>query len=151
MSPYLAFGVASLPALRLRRQDEAMVRFSQRRAEFNRRATNRVVRPLSGYLPLWSIVEHTGRRSRATYRTPVSMFATADGVAILLPYGPNRDWVRNLRAAGRGRVEFKGRTFEVDRPEVVPTAEALPRLRSPWRQLLRHAGVPDTLVLRRAG
>ncbi|BBZ35403.1 nitroreductase family deazaflavin-dependent oxidoreductase [Mycolicibacterium confluentis] len=127
-----------------------MVRFSQRRAEFNRRVTNRLVRPLSGYLPMWSIVEHTGRRSGATYRTPVSMFSTPDGVAVLLPYGPQRDWIRNLESAGGGRVKFAGRTFAVDQPRVVPTTTALADLKTPWRQLMARAGIDDTLLLRRA-
>lgn len=135
------------------RQDDGMVRFSQRRALFNRRVTNRLVTPLSGYLGLWSIVEHTGRRSGAAYRTPVTMFSTPDGVAVLLPYGPQRDWIKNLQASGGGRVKFAGRTFAVDRPRVVPTADALPLLNAPWRQLLARVGVgvPDTLLLKRAG
>jgi deazaflavin-dependent oxidoreductase (nitroreductase family) len=128
-----------------------MVRFSQRRAVFNRRVTNRLVAPLSGVVPLWSIVEHTGRRSGRTYRTPVSMFATPDGIAVLLPYGTQPDWLKNLQASGGGRVKFAGRTFAVDQPRVVPTAEALPLLNTPWRQLLARAGVPDTLLLRRVG
>ena len=127
-----------------------MVRFSERRARFNRRVTNRVVRPLSGYLPLWSIIEHMGRRSGSIYRIPVSMFSTDDGVAVLLPYGRQRDWVKNLQHAGGGRVKFGGRTFAVDQPRIVPTTEALPLLRAPWRQLLARAGVEDTLLLRRA-
>ncbi|OBF28666.1 nitroreductase family deazaflavin-dependent oxidoreductase [Mycobacterium sp. ACS4331] len=127
-----------------------MVRFSQRRAEFNRRVTNRLVRPLSGYVPMWSIVEHTGRRSGTTYRTPVSMFSTPDGVAVLLPYGPQRDWIRNLQNTGGGRVKFAGRTFAVDQPRVVPTAAVLPELKPPWRQLMARAGVEHTLLLRRA-
>jgi deazaflavin-dependent oxidoreductase (nitroreductase family) len=128
-----------------------MVRFSQRRALFNRRVTNRLVTPLSGYVGLWSVVEHTGRRSGATYRTPVTMFATPDGVAVLLPYGPQRDWIRKLENAGGGAVQFAGRRFAVDQPRVVPTADALPLLKAPWRQILARAGVPDTLLLRRAG
>ncbi|MFV8054063.1 nitroreductase family deazaflavin-dependent oxidoreductase [Mycobacterium sp. 48b] len=128
-----------------------MVRFSERRARFNRRVTNRLFRPVSGYLPIWSIVEHTGRRSGRTYRTPVSAFTTPDGVAVLLPYGRQRDWVKNLQSAGGGRVKFEGRTFAVDQPRVVATAEALPQLRAPWRQLMARAGVEHTLLLRRAG
>lgn len=128
-----------------------MVRFSDRRARFNRRVTNRLFRPVSGYLPIWSIVEHTGRHSGRTYRTPVSAFTTRDGVAVLLPYGRQRDWVKNLQSAGGGRVKFEGRTFAVDQPRIVPTTEALPQLRAPWRQLMARAGVEHTLLLRRAG
>lgn len=73
-----------------------------------------------------------------------------DGVAVLLPYGPQRDWIRNLESAGGGRVKFAGRTFAVDQPRVVPTTTALADLKTPWRQLMARAGIDDTLLLRRA-
>lgn len=127
------------------------MQFSERRARFNRVVTNPLFRPISGWLPLWSIVEHTGRRSGKTYRTPVTMFNTPDGVAVLLVYGPDRDWVKNLQAAGGGRVKLSGKTFNVTEPRVVPTPEAVGLLRPPWRQLLGRAGVAYTLLLTRAG
>lgn len=106
---------------------------------------------MSGYLPIWSLIEHTGRRSGTIYRTPVTVFSTDEGVAVLLPYGRQRDWVKNLQCAGSGRVKFEGRTFTVDQPRIVPTTEALPHLRAPWRQLMARAGIEHTLLLRRAG
>lgn len=126
------------------------MRFSQRRAEFNRVVTNPLFRPISGWLPLWSILEHTGRKSGKTYRTPVSMFSTPDGVAVALVYGPERDWLKNLQAAGGGRAKMGGRTFAVTNPRVVPTAEAAALLKSPWRQILNRADVDYTLLLTRA-
>ncbi|CAJ1497794.1 nitroreductase family deazaflavin-dependent oxidoreductase [[Mycobacterium] holstebronense] len=126
------------------------MQFSDRRARFNRVVTNPLFRPICGWVPMWSIVEHTGRRSGATYRTPVSMFHTADGVAVLLPYGTGRDWVKNLQAADGGRVKVGGKTFAVKNPHVVPTEEAIELLKAPWRQLLGRAGVPHTLLLTRA-
>jgi deazaflavin-dependent oxidoreductase (nitroreductase family) len=125
------------------------VGFADRLARSNRRVGNRVVRPLSGRVPMWSLVEHVGRRTGTPYRTPVTMFTTSDGVAILLPYGENRDWVKNLRAAGGGRVTMTGRTFEVTDPRIVPTDEAVARMRAPWRRLLTAARVPSTLLLTR--
>ncbi|MEZ0385366.1 MULTISPECIES: nitroreductase family deazaflavin-dependent oxidoreductase [Mycobacteriaceae] len=126
------------------------MQFSERRARFNRVVTNPLFRPISGFVPMWSIIEHTGRRSGATYRTPVSMFHTAGGVAVLLPYGTGRDWVKNLRAANGGRAKMGGKTFAVTNPRVVPTAEAAGLLKSPWRQLLGRVGVAHTLLLDRA-
>ena len=127
------------------------MKFSERRARFNRVVTNPLTLPISGWLPLWSIVEHTGRRSGRSYRTPVSMFHTPDGVAVLLPYGTDRDWVKNLLAADGGRVKLNGKTFAVTGPRIVPTGEAVGLLKPPWRQLLAHASVPDTLLLTRGG
>jgi deazaflavin-dependent oxidoreductase (nitroreductase family) len=126
------------------------VRFADQRAEFNRLVVNRLVRPLSGRVPLWSLVEHVGRRSGRIYRTPVSAFSTPDGVAILLPYGEDRDWVKNLQAAGRGRVVLSGKTFEVRDPRIVPTGAAVSLLRAPWRQVVAAAQVPSALLLERA-
>lgn len=126
--------------------------FSRAHARFNRRVTNRIVLPASGWLPVWSIVEHVGRQSGKTYRTPVSAFRTRDGgVAILLPYRPDRDWVKNLQAAGGGRVMLYGKTFDVTNPRIVPTGEAVGALKLPWRQLIGRLGVESALLLTRAG
>ncbi|WP_158168277.1 nitroreductase family deazaflavin-dependent oxidoreductase [Mycolicibacterium smegmatis] len=119
------------------------------RARFNRRVINRIVRPLSGRVAMWSLIEHRGRRSGTVYRTPVTMFGVADGVAILLPYGEDRDWVRNLIAAGGGRAVMNGETFEVTDPHIVPTAEVVPRLARPWRAVVGRLRTPSALMLRR--
>lgn len=123
---------------------------ARRRAEFNRRFVNPVVEPLAGYLPLWSAVDHVGRRSGKEYRTPVTAFATSDGVAVLLPYGTDTDWVRNLRAAGSGKVVIDGRSLLVENPRVVPVREALTVMRGPWRHVLRIAPVGSALLLTRS-
>jgi deazaflavin-dependent oxidoreductase (nitroreductase family) len=126
------------------------MRFADARARFNRRFVNRVVRPISGRVAMWSVVEHRGRRSGTTYETPVSMFHTSDGVAILLPYGEDRDWVRNLVAAGGGRVTCSGETFAVVDPRIVPTRQAATQLSTPWRQVIGRMRTPSALLLRRA-
>ncbi len=51
----------------------------------------------------------SGRRSGKRYRTPLNVFSTDDGVAILLTYGPNRDWLKNLTSAGHGRLRATAR------------------------------------------
>lgn len=125
------------------------MRFADQRAKFNKRFFNQVVRPISGKVAMWSLIEHQGRRSGTVYRTPVSMFRTADGVAILLAYGDDRDWVRNLQAAGGGRATMSGKTFAVADPRIVPTAEAKELLAPPWRQIFGLMRTPSTLLLRR--
>ena len=123
---------------------------ARRRAQFNRRFVNPVVEPLAGYLPLWSAVDHVGRRSGTEYRTPVTTFATSDGIAVLLPYGADTDWVRNLLAAGTGKVVVDGRSLLVENPRVVRLHEALAVVRGPWRHLLRVAPVESALLLTRS-
>jgi deazaflavin-dependent oxidoreductase (nitroreductase family) len=125
------------------------MRFADARARFNRRVVNQVVRPISGRFAMWSIIEHRGRRSGTVYRTPVSMFPTPDGVAILLAYGEDRDWVRNLLADDGGRVTMSGETFAVVDPRIVPTRDAAALLGAPWRQMIGLMRTPTALLLRR--
>ncbi|HEY7053711.1 MAG TPA: nitroreductase family deazaflavin-dependent oxidoreductase [Mycobacterium sp.] len=127
-----------------------MTDFAKRRARFNRRVTNPLVRPISGWLSMWSIVEHVGRRSGKNYRTPVSVFRTDDGVAVLLPYGTDTDWVRNLQAADGGRVTLSGKTFRVRDPRIVSTAEAAKSVKGLWSRVMTSTGIKDSLLLTRA-
>lgn len=93
-------------------------------ARFNRHVTNPVQRLWAGWLPGFGILEHVGRKSGKPYRTPLNVFPTDDGVAVLLTYGPDRDWLKNIIAAGQARIKRMGRTIEVTEPRVVPKAEA---------------------------
>jgi deazaflavin-dependent oxidoreductase (nitroreductase family) len=100
----------------------------QRLARFNRHVTNPIQRMWAGWLPSFGILEHVGRRSGKPYRTPLNVFtAEVDGkpgVAILLTYGPDRDWLKNLNAAGGGRMRRNGKTFGVANPRTVTKAQA---------------------------
>jgi deazaflavin-dependent oxidoreductase (nitroreductase family) len=100
----------------------------QRVARFNRHVTNPIQRLWAGWAPSFAIIEHVGRRSGKPYRTPVNaLSATIDGkpgVAILLTYGPDRDWLKNLTAAGGGRIRRNGKMFGITDPQVVTKAEA---------------------------
>jgi deazaflavin-dependent oxidoreductase (nitroreductase family) len=97
-------------------------------ARFNRHVTNPIQRLWAGWAPGFAILEHVGRRSGKRYRTPLNVFSTDDGVAILLTYGPNRDWLKNLMSTGNGRMRRYGKTFEVD-PQVMPKAVAAPSVK----------------------
>ena len=92
--------------------------FRDRLARFNRVVTNPVQRLWAGRLPPFAIVEHTGRKTGHAYRTPVTAFVKGDTVTIRLPYGTERDWVRNLVAAGGGVIQRRGRRMQVTDPEV---------------------------------
>ena len=99
----------------------------QRLARFNRHVTNPIQRMWAGWAPSFGILEHVGRRSGKPYRTPLSVFnADVDGkpgVAILLTYGPDRDWLKNLNAAGGGKMRRHGKT------SASPTRRPSPRKR----------------------
>lgn len=93
-------------------------------ARFNRYVTNPIQRLWAGWAPTFGILEHVGRKSGKTFRTPLSVFSTDDGVAIMLTYGPDRDWLKNITAAGHARIRRHGKTIEVSGPRVVSKAEA---------------------------
>jgi hypothetical protein len=43
------------------------------------------------------------------HHTLVKPFRSPDGFVIALTYGPDRDWVRNVLAAGGCTIEWRGR------------------------------------------
>jgi hypothetical protein len=65
--------------------------------------------------------------NRATSTAPLrNVFPTEGGVAILLTSGPNRDWLKNIVSAGRGRMRRCGKTIEFTDPPVMPKSQAAP-------------------------
>jgi deazaflavin-dependent oxidoreductase (nitroreductase family) len=66
-----------------------------------------------------SVIRHEGRRSGKSYATPVAAEPTNDGFVIAMVYGPNTDWLKNVLAGGSATIEHEGRTYPVDRPEIV--------------------------------
>jgi hypothetical protein len=70
-------------------------------------------------------------------------------IAILLTYGPNRDWLKNLNAAGGGRMRRYGKTFELADPRVVPKAEAAPSVKGAWRPIFARLPFEQAVLLRR--
>ena len=103
-------------------------------ARFNKYVTNPVQRLWAGRLPGFGILEHTGRTSGKAYRTPLNVFPTDDGVAVLLTYGPDRDWLKNITAADRCRLKRTGRMVVVSEPRVVSKAEAATHVTGFWRR-----------------
>jgi hypothetical protein len=66
-----------------------------------------------------------------------------------LTYGPNRDWLKNLTAAGGGRLRRYGRTFGVTDPRVMTKAEAAPSVTGPWRPLFSVLPFESAVLLTR--
>src|ERR1700733_136127 len=100
----------------------------QRLARFNRHVTNPIQRMWAGWAPSLGIPEHVRRPFRQLYRPPWSVFnADVDGkpgVAIMLTYCPDRDWLKNLNAAGGGKMRRHGKTFSVADPQTVTKEQA---------------------------
>lgn len=116
-------------------------------ARFNRRATNRVTRPIAGWVPGFAIVVHLGRRTGRLYRTPVNLFRSGDRYVIALTYGPDRDWVNNVLSARECEVETRGRTLHLTDPRIV-TDEEQALVPAPIRPILKAVGVTEFMELR---
>lgn len=109
----------------------------RRIAEFNKRVTNPAARAITQWLPSLGTLEHVGRKSGKRYRTPLRVFKTHDGYAILVGYGPQTDWLKNVLAGGPTVLRTRGRSAALANPRVVSKAEAeaavVPRSRLLYR------------------
>ena len=106
-------------------------------AQFNRRVTNPVARSLTPWLPCLGTLEHTGRMSGRHYRTPLLVFKTRDGFVILIGYGPETDWVKNVLAGGPTVLHKRGNALALGSPRIVSKAEAAPLVTPAPRLLYR--------------
>lgn len=95
-------------------------------AQFNSRVTNPVARSLTPWLPCLGTLEHTGRKSGRHYRTPLLVFKTRDGFVILIGYGPQTDWLKNVLAGGPTVLHKLGKAIALANPQIVSKAEAAP-------------------------
>lgn len=98
-----------------------------------------------------SVVHHIGRRTGRHYETPVVAVPTPDGFAIALPYGLNTDWLKNVLARASAAIVVDGHCYEVDRPEIVPTASVDSYFQAKEQRLHRQFAVTTALLVRRAG
>ena len=113
---------------------------------FNKRVTNRVMGRLVGF---WTFaeIEHVGRRSGRTYRTPVNAFRDGDRVVVGLTYGREVDWLRNVLAADGCRMRLGRQVLDLGSPAVVPTADVQSALPVFTRPMVRLIGVRDCVRL----
>ena len=97
-----------------------------------------------------SVIEHTGRRSGRSYRTPIVADRVGDGFVVPLPYGTDVDWVRNILTAKRAMVIHKGRTYQVRAPEIIAATQALPLLPPARRRTFEQVSIEHFLRVRGA-
>jgi deazaflavin-dependent oxidoreductase (nitroreductase family) len=92
-----------------------------------------------------SVIRHVGRQSGKTYESPVVAVQHDDSFFIALPYGERTDWLKNVLAAGKAEVGTDGKTYAVDRPEVVAMSEATGYFRPKEQRLHRRFKVESAL------
>jgi deazaflavin-dependent oxidoreductase (nitroreductase family) len=97
-----------------------------------------------------SVVRHVGRTTGRPYETPVQAVATDDGFVIALPYGLNTDWLKNVLVSGSATIVHEGTTYEVDRPEIVPTSVAAPLFSPKDQRTHRLFRVEECILVRLA-
>ncbi len=95
----------------------------------------------------WGLLTHVGRRSGRVYQTSLGTNAYGDGCLLPLGYGPRTDWYRNLMAAGACTLAWKGRTYQLERPEVISGPAAMRAWPTRDRILLQLAGIHDFVWL----
>ncbi len=93
-------------------------------ANFNRRVTNPAARSITPWLPGLGTLEHVGRKSGKRYRTPLLVFKTRDGFAILIGYGLESDWLKNVLAGGPSVLHKRREAIVLTSPRIVGKAEA---------------------------
>jgi deazaflavin-dependent oxidoreductase (nitroreductase family) len=114
-------------------------------------ATAPVARALAGrrWVPLWALIRHRGRRSGSAYETPIAVVPTSDAAIVMigLPWGAKTNWARNVVAADRASLRWKGRDVELIHPRIVDGAEAERLAKAPFRPVLKR--FPAAIVLDR--
>ncbi|HEY0226176.1 MAG TPA: nitroreductase family deazaflavin-dependent oxidoreductase [Mycobacterium sp.] len=124
------------------------MKFTRRYARWNRAVTNKAVRLWAGWVPAMGLLTHVGRKSGNQYRTPLNIFPTSDGYAVLLPYGPTTtEWLKNLRVAGGGELVHCGKSYHVTDPLITTRHDSIASVHRPWRILYSKAPFNDALLL----
>jgi deazaflavin-dependent oxidoreductase (nitroreductase family) len=91
---------------------------------------NPFMRRIAGWLPWFGILTYRGRTTGRTYRTPINVFRRGDVMIVALTYGPEVQWVKNVRAAGGCQIRTRRRDLTLVEPELFedPHRRAVPRL-----------------------
>jgi deazaflavin-dependent oxidoreductase (nitroreductase family) len=87
-------------------------------ARANKIGLNRITNFVAPWAPGWAVVVHRGRKSGATFRTPLWAFRRGDRYVIALTYGSSADWVRNVLAAGGCELETRRRRYQLSAPRL---------------------------------
>ena len=99
-------------------------------------------------MPGYGVLVHIGRKSGRVYRTPLNVFrARNGGFAIVIVYGRESDWLRNVRAAGRAELVTRRRRYTVSNPRIESDVQARRQLPLYGRMISRFTKSPDILLM----
>ena len=91
-------------------------------------------------------LEHVGRKSGTAYRTPLLAFREGDTITVALTYGPDVQWLKNLRAAGGGRMHWRDSMLYLGPPHDLATEDGIARMPQPVRSVLDVTGLATEFV-----
>jgi len=118
--------------------------FTQKRPGwFTKNVFNRILGWATGLgFSVWGsrVLEVRGRSSGQPRRTPVNLLSVDATRYLVAPRGETQ-WVRNLRAAGEGRLLLGRRSEPFTATEVVQAAEKVPILRAYLKRWKAEVGV----------
>ena len=114
---------------------------------FNKVVTNKLLVHLAGRGPFVEL-EHVGRRTGRAYRVPLMAFRSGDRVTFALTYGPDTDWLRNVRAASGCRLRMRGEILTLGAPVDLTTRVGRSRTPAPVRVALRLSRVEEFVEMR---
>jgi hypothetical protein len=93
---------------------------------FNKYVTNRILRRFASFSRgPFAVIRHVGRRSGKPYETTIMVWPRGEDFIIVLTYGPEVDWYRNLLAAGQATLLWHGETYTIGKPESMDRTLAL--------------------------
>ena len=109
-------------------------------ARLNLRFSNWFMRPIAARLPWFAVLEHVGRKTGTVRRTALMTFRRKpDRWVMALTYGTEVQWLRNVVAAGGGRLLSRGRWVDVAEPRQFRDASrsSVPLIIRPFLAVLR--------------
>ena len=117
-----------------------------RLAKFNKRVSNKLMRPVAARLGGFAVLHHTGRRSETPYETPLNVFRHGDEIVVALTYGSDVDWLKNTKAAERSVFVISGEKVEVGPPAALSRSDGYERVPGFVKIALAGLGVDEFVV-----
>jgi hypothetical protein len=115
---------------------------------FNKHVTNKFLIHIAGKrFGHFAVLTHYGRKSGRRYRIPIIAEPIENGFVMALTYGLKVDWYANVKARGHCSLFWKGRDYDLVKPEFMDVESALMAFPAILRSGLGRAGIQYFLKL----
>ena len=116
-------------------------------ARFNKKVTNRITTPFARRLPWFGVVRHVGRETGKAYETPLMCWVDHSAITIVLTYGSDVDWLKNLVSAGGGEMVVGGEIVQFETPVLLDAREGRSRIPAVIKGVLPAIDVDEFVEL----